>query len=146
MWYSARCWKVLWWWWLMDLTCVCTGEFAEEFEVETIVGKFLCQKQGGVAGEVDDMWIAWSHVGATQRHPLPKCGACVWSTMASWTTSTTAKAPKQNDGHTGWCKSRTHTQRVDDWCKQVMHSITTTQSLNGQKDDDDEEDIEKNEG
>ena len=39
-----------------------------------------------------------------------------------------------------------HTQRVDDWCKQVMHSITTTHTLNGHKNDDEEDDIEKKEG
>ena len=40
-----------------------------------------------------------------------------------------------------------HTQRVDGWCKQVIHSIMTTHSLNGQENDGDEEDdIEKREG
>ena len=39
-----------------------------------------------------------------------------------------------------------HTQRVDDWCKRVMHSITTTHSLNGHKNDEDKDDIEKKEG
>ena len=40
-----------------------------------------------------------------------------------------------------------HTQCVEDWCKQVMHSITTTHTLNGHKNDHDEEDdIEKREG
>ena len=41
-----------------------------------------------------------------------------------------------------------HSQLVDDWCKQVMHSITTTHSLNSHKNDsdDEEDDVEKKEG
>ena len=39
-----------------------------------------------------------------------------------------------------------HTQHVDDWCKQVMHSITATHTLNGHKNDDNEDDNMKKEG
>ena len=68
----------------------------------------------------------------------PKCGA----REAQWHGEQQAPQPKHQVKvmATPDDTKVAHTQRVDDWCKRVLHSITTTHSLNGHKNDGDEED------
>ena len=79
-------------------------------------------------------------MGATQQHPLSKCGACVCE--AQWRGEQQAPQPKHQSKVMATLVGTkvAHTQCVDDWRKRVLHSITTTHSLNGHKNDGDEED------
>ena len=73
---------------------------------------------------------------ATQ-HPLSKCDVF----EAQWGGEQQAQQPKHHSKVMATLNGAkvAQAQRVDDWYKRVMHSITTTYILNGHKNDDDDE-------
>ena len=73
---------------------------------------------------------------ATQ-HPLSKCDVF----EAQWGGEQQAQQPKHQSEVMATLNGAkvAQAQRVDDWYKRVMHSITTTYILNGHKNDDDDE-------
>ena len=114
----------------MDWTCVCvcSGELPNDFEVETIIGKHF-----SVNNKVE--WLVkWMACGLCEATWVPLNSThspkVVHVCEAQWRGEQQAPQPKHQSKVMATLDGTkvAHTQRVDDWCKQVMHSITTTHS------------------
>ena len=118
---------------------MCNGELADEFEVEKIIGKRFD------ANNKVEYLVMWKGYGLREATWEPRknmhCPKLVRAYEAQWRREQqAAEAKLQSKLMATLDRTKVaQAQRVDDWYKRVMHSITTTYILNGHKNDDDDE-------